>query len=257
MSKVNILGVQVDAIPLTEVLQRVDQILAADRRAVITHVHVMGLNIAYEQRWFRNFLNSADLVYCDGMGVKLGARLLGHSIPQRFTLADWMYPLAERAAQQGYSFFFLGNPPGQAEKAAERLRQLYPGIRIVGTHHGYFDKNPASAENQALIQQINAARPDILFVGLGMPVQERWVMENWPQLQGNIVITCGAIFEYISGDLKRGPEWLTQHYLEWLVRLFVAPRRYTQRYLRDNPLFLARLIKQRLTGKTADTSWAR
>ncbi len=248
MAKVDVLGVQIDPVTLDEILAYIEQVISSNQRALIAHTHVMGVNLAYEQAWLRQFLNRADLVYCDGMGVKLGGRILGHHIPQRFTLADWMDRLAAMAWRQGYSLFFLGNPPGVAARAARNLCQRYPGVKIVGTHHGYFDKAPASVENQALLRQINDTRPNILLVGLGMPAQERWLLENWPDLQVNIAITAGAIFEYVSGDLKRGPRWMTDHYLEWLARLYISPRRYVRRYLRDNPLFLYRILRQKFAG---------
>jgi N-acetylglucosaminyldiphosphoundecaprenol N-acetyl-beta-D-mannosaminyltransferase len=245
MAKADILGVQVDPVTLDDVLATIERVVTSDQRALIAHTHVMGLNLAYEQAWFRQFLNRADLVYCDGMGVKLGGHILGYAIPQRFTLADWMDTLAALACRRRFSLFFLGNPPGAAERASDCLRQRFPGVEILGTHHGFFDKAPASAENQVLLQQINTARPNILLVGLGMPAQERWLLENWPAVQANVAITAGAIFEYVAGDLRRGPRWMTDHYLEWLARLFISPRRYTRRYLRDNPLFLYRILRQK------------
>jgi N-acetylglucosaminyldiphosphoundecaprenol N-acetyl-beta-D-mannosaminyltransferase len=218
------------------------------QRVLITHIHVMGLNIAYEQTWFRDFLNDSDLVYCDGMGVKLGARLLGSCVPERLTLADWYVSLAELARQNNFSLFLLGNPPGIAEQAADRLRQRFSGLPIAGVHHGFFCKDAGHAENEAVITMINAARPDILLVGFGMPAQERWLLENRPRLDVNVVITVGALFEYIAGDLARGPRWMTQNYLEWLARLLISPGRYWRRYLRDNPIFLARLLRQKISG---------
>jgi len=249
MGKANVLGIMIDDLRLDEVLDRIDQVVGANKRALITHMNVMGLNIAYEQGWLRQFLNHADLVYCDGMGVLLGARFLGCRIPERFTLADWIWQLAERAEKRGHSIFLLGNPPGAAEEAAARLRRRFPNLCISGVYHGYFDKTPNSSENAQVIGRINAAKPNLLLVGFGMPTQEKWLMENWPTLNVNIAITCGALFEYVAGSLKRGPRWMTQNYLEWLARLVVAPKRYTNRYLRDNPLFIYRLIKQRFQGE--------
>jgi N-acetylglucosaminyldiphosphoundecaprenol N-acetyl-beta-D-mannosaminyltransferase len=115
----------------------------------------------------------------------------------------------------------------------------------VGTHHGYFDQDAASAENAAVIAAINAAAPQLLLVGFGMPRQERWLAENRARLTVNVALTVGALFEYVAGTLPRGPRWATEHYLEWLARWWLSPRRYTRRYLHDNPLFLARILRQR------------
>jgi len=248
MKNVNILGVCVSPTGLEEVLSLIGESASARRRTLITYVHVRGLNLAYEQPWFRQFLNSSDLVYCDGMGVKLGGRILGYPIPQRFTLADWVYPLAKLAAESGFSLFLLGNPPGISEKAASRLTERFSNLKVVGAYHGYFDKTLGQPENEAVVAQVNLARPDILLVGFGMPAQEKWLMENWPRLDATVAIACGGLFEYIAGDLPRGPRWMTENYLEWLARFFISPSRYWKRYLLDNPLFLYRVIKQKYTG---------
>jgi N-acetylglucosaminyldiphosphoundecaprenol N-acetyl-beta-D-mannosaminyltransferase len=206
----------------------------------------LGINIAYEQAWFREFLNGADLIYCDGMGVKLGARLLGYDIPERFTLADWVWRLADLAEMGGFSLFLLGNPPGTAEKASGNMQLIHPQLNIAGTQHGFFDKTAGHPENEMILEQINSAKANILLVGFGMPLQERWLMENWPRLDINVAITCGALFEYLAGELRRGPAWMTQNYLEWLARLLISPRRYWKRYLIDNPLFLLRIFQRKL-----------
>ncbi len=250
MKHANILGVCVTPLRLEDVLRLICAAVSARRRLLVTHVNVRGLNLAYEQAWFRQFLNSSDLVYCDGMGVILGGRILGYPIPQRFTLADWVYPLAELCEKGSYGLFLLGNPPGISEKAACRLKERYPELKVAGTCHGYFDKSAGCDDNEGVVAQINAAQPDILMVGFGMPDQEKWLMENWERLDVRVAIACGALFEYISGDLPRGPRWMTDHYLEWLARFFISPGRYWKRYLLDDPRFIYRVLKQKITGVT-------
>ncbi len=243
LDSVNILGVNIHLVTIRDVLDRMDEILTSPKKSVISHVHVMAINLACEQTWFRNFLNQSSLVYCDGMGVRLGARLLGYThIPERFTLADWMDQLAEFAAARHYSLFLLGNPPGSADRAAEKLCAQYPGLNIVGTYHGFFDKTLNSPESEIVLNLIQQSLPDILLVGFGMPAQEKWIYENWDRIASRLVIPCGAIFEYVAGDLKRGPQWMTDHYLEWLARVIISPTRYWKRYLIDNPKFFARIL---------------
>jgi N-acetylglucosaminyldiphosphoundecaprenol N-acetyl-beta-D-mannosaminyltransferase len=246
-ASINLLGVNIHLVTIQDVLTHIDEVLASKKKTVITHVHVMALNLAYEQPWFQNFLNQSSLVYCDGMGVRLGARMLGYQkIPERFTLADWMGRLSEFAADRKYSLFFLGNPPGSADRAASRLCALYPGLNVAGTYHGLFDKSLHSPESENVLNLIRQTRPDILLVGFGMPAQEQWINENWDRIAARLVIPCGAIFEYVAGDLKRGPHWMTDHYLEWLARVIISPGRYWKRYLIDNPKFFIRILKYRL-----------
>ncbi|MFM8321813.1 MAG: WecB/TagA/CpsF family glycosyltransferase, partial [Chloroflexota bacterium] len=248
MEKVNLLGVGIDPLPLEAALERIRRAACSDERLLVAYINITGLNLAYEQPWLRRYYNRAGLVYADGMGLLLGARLLGKRIPERYTLADWVWRLAETARQAGLSLYLLGNPPGVASRAAARLQQGCPGLCIAGAQHGYFDQSPGSAEDEAVLAAINAAGPDILLVGLGMPAQERWLERHWERLQAPVVISVGALFEYVSGDLRRGPAWMTQHYLEWLARALLQPRRYAGRYARDIPLFLVRIIRQRLRG---------
>jgi N-acetylglucosaminyldiphosphoundecaprenol N-acetyl-beta-D-mannosaminyltransferase len=134
-----------------------------------------------------------------------------------------------------------------AKKAAARLKERYPNLKIAGIHHGYFDRTPGNPENEAVLREINAAKPDVLLVGFGMPLQERWLMQNWDKVDARVALTGGAVFDYVSGELKRGPRILTDNGFEWLARLLIEPQRLWRRYVVGNPLFLLRVLKQRLT----------
>lgn len=215
-------------------------------RALVLHANVLLLNLAYKQEWLRHFFKQADVVFCDGAGVQLGAKLLGHTLPERITYADWTWQLAEFCEAHQLSLFFLGARPGIAQQAADRLRERFPRLRIVGTRDGYFDKSLNGAENRTVVREINDCQPDILLVGFGMPIQERWLMENWDELNVKIGLTGGAVFDYISGNLKRAPRWMTDHGLEWLGRLIIEPRRLWKRYIIGNPLFFWRVFKQKI-----------
>lgn len=243
---VNILGIKIHPLRVSELHERIEEIIQARRKELVLNVNTNCINLAWENTWMRKFLNSATVVFCDGAGVMLGARMLGHHIPQRITYADWAWQLAEFAEPHGFTFFFLGASPSVAEKAAARLKERFPKLQIVGVHHGYFEKIRGSAENEAVIQLINGVRPNILIVGFGMPLQERWLMENWDCIEANVALTGGAVFDYVSGELRRPPRWMTEHNLEWLGRFIIEPRRLWRRYLIGNPLFLWRVLKQRL-----------
>lgn len=245
MNKANVLGVMIDTLRLADMIEQIRKAAVNNGHTLIAHVNLMGINLAYEQEWLRQFYNNADLVFCDGMGVIMGARWLGYDIPERYTLADWMWPLAEMAAAQNLSLFLLGNPPGVAQRAAERVQERNPALHIAGTQHGFFDKTPGGIENEAVVVKINAANANILLVGFGMPLQEQWLRDNWSDLRVNVAITCGALFEYLTGDLRRGPKWMTQNYMEWLARVIISPRRYAMRYFRDIPMFIYRIMQQK------------
>jgi N-acetylglucosaminyldiphosphoundecaprenol N-acetyl-beta-D-mannosaminyltransferase len=243
---VSIFGVNVSALGLEETIKTVERLIDNHSHAIVTHVHITGLNIAYEQPWFRDFLNHSALVYCDGMGVKLGALLTGQYIPERFTLGDWIWPLAALSEKKGYRWFFLGNPAGSADSAARLIQEKHPNLAIVGTQHGFFDKSRNGQENRSVIQKINQTKADLLFVGLGMPAQEKWLLDNWQDLHIPVAITCGGLFDVLTGTSYRGPAWMHQNYMEWLARLVFEPKRYGHRYLHDVPLYFFRILKQSL-----------
>ncbi len=246
MERACLLGVQLSTCDQAALLLTFKQAIMADRKMTVLSGNVHSFNLAYRKAWLREFFNQADVVRLDGAGVRLGVWILGHRSPSRMTWADFAWDLAEFAEPRGFTFFFLGARLGVADKAAANLKARFPDLCIVGTHHGYFDKTPGSAENEAVIEQINAVKPNILIVGFGMPLQERWLMENWDRIDANVALTGGAVFDYVSGELQRAPRWMTDNGLEWLGRLLIEPRRLWKRYLIGNPLFIWRVFKQRL-----------
>ncbi len=214
-------------------------------RQIILSGNVHSFNLAYENPWLHDFFRSADVVRLDGAGVRIAARLLGHDAPPRMTWADFAWPLAEMAARRELTIFLLGSRPGVAEKAASRLQAHAPGLQIAGTHHGYFDKMLHSPENLRVLQTIRDAAPDILIVGFGMPLQEQWLSQNVQDIHSSAILTGGAVFDYISGDLQRAPRWMTDNGLEWLGRLLIEPRRLWKRYVLGNPRFFWRVLRER------------
>ena len=240
-----------DPVTVAELHARILGFVREGGHALVLHANVHGLNLCYRDPGLRSFFNVASLVFCDGSGVMLAARILGERIPERITYADWTWQLAAFAEREGLSLFFLGARPGVAEKAAGRLLVKHPGLKVAGVHHGYFDQASGSSDNEAVLREINAARPDLLLVGLGMPLQERWLMQNWDRLDARVALTGGAVFDYVSGELKRGPRILTDNGFEWLARLLIEPSRLWRRYVVGNPIFLARVLVQRLTKKGA------
>jgi len=241
-----LIGTQVPTCRKEDQLDAVSTAIKTNKKTLILSGNVYSYNLAYSNRWLRDFLNRADIVRLDGAGIRLGARILGYDTPRRATWAEFAWDLAEFTETNKYTLFLLGAKPHIVEAAGDCLKARFPDLRIVGIHHGYFDKTPGSAENEAVIAQINAVKPNILIVGFGMPLQERWLMENWDRIDANVALTGGAVFDYVSGELKRAPRWMTDHGLEWLGRLIIEPRRLWKRYIIGNPLFLWRVLKQRL-----------
>lgn len=247
LPEVDLFGVKFQLYDRDALLEKVQQTIATNSKILVLSGNVHAFNLVSQNEWLRHFFNQADIIRLDGEGVRLGIRILtGKKAPPRMTWADFFWDLGEFGARRGYTFFFLGARPGVADKAAARLRERFPEIRVVGTHHGYFDKTPGSQENERVVLKINAVSPNILIVGFGMPIQEQWVMENWARVNANVIFTGGAAFDYASGELKRAPRWMTEHGLEWLGRLIIEPGRLWKRYLIGNPLFFWRVFMQRV-----------
>ena len=243
---VSVLGIGVDPLTVPELHGRIAAAVREQARATFLHVNVHALNLACRHPWLHGYLNSADLVVCDGAGVQLAARLLGGRLPARITYADWIWQLAAFAEREGFTLFLLGAKPGVAREAALRLAERHGRLDIVGCHHGYFDHGPDSADNRRVIEAVNAASPDILITAFGMPLQERWLADNRARLDVRVALAGGAVLDYVSGRLARGPRWMTDNGLEWLARLLIEPGRLWRRYLVGNPQFLVRVLRQRL-----------
>lgn len=247
LESIYLLGVRVDDLPLECLLEKITETVGNNKRAIVSYVNAHALNIAFEQNWFKTFLNSSEVVFCDGFGIWLGGWMTGQRIRHRYTPPDWISQLA--AAGDGQlSLYFLGARPGVSERAGLALKKIVPNCKVVGTQHGYFDKSKSSPENLDIIHQINNAKPHLLLVGFGMPTQERWIMENWDDLQVNIAIPVGALLDYLAGETPRAPHVMTDYGLEWLGRLIIEPRRLWMRYIIGNPLFIWRVIVHDVLG---------
>jgi N-acetylglucosaminyldiphosphoundecaprenol N-acetyl-beta-D-mannosaminyltransferase len=241
--RVPLLGVGVHPLRWEELLEHVAGALTSGNRLTIAYANVHVLNTSVGDPALRHFLNEADICYCDGNGVRHGARLTGGQLPERMTGADWIWSLAARAEAEGWRICWLGGRPGVSERAAAALRARHPRLQIQ-TDHGYHPRQ--GPEDEACLDRIRRGAPHILLVGMGTPEQERWVQERRGRLPELPVVWClGATADLLSGDVPRpGPRWLIDRH-EWLSRLIADPRRLWRRYLLGNALFLARVLAER------------
>lgn len=243
MEHIEILGVRVTPATIDELHQGIDDLLKQPKQSFLISGNIHGLNQAYKYSWLKDFYNKADIVRVDGAGIVWAARILGRAIPPRLTWADWGWPLAKHLSQKQYRVFFLGGPIGIAQKAAENLQKNCGPLQLVGIQHGYFKKN--GAENDAVIEMLNAAKPDVVIIGFGMPLQERWLIDNAHRTNVKLYLTCGAAFEYLAGTVSRCPTWMGKLGFEWLYRLLIEPKRMAKRYIYGNTIFMARVLYSR------------
>jgi N-acetylglucosaminyldiphosphoundecaprenol N-acetyl-beta-D-mannosaminyltransferase len=225
-----------------ELLRMVTGWVGTGRRRRVMYVNAHVLNQSQDRPELRATLQEADLVYCDGYGVRIAAKALDLPTPHRMTGADWIWTLAALCEQSARSIYLLGSEPGVTREAAGRLKRWYPRLQVAGTHHGFFDIGSPHAER--VVEDINERRPDIVLVGMGTPKQEDWVQAYCDRLNTDVLWTVGALFDYVSGRVPRAPGWLSDNGLEWIFRLGVEPQRMWRRYLLGNPMFLGRVLAE-------------
>lgn len=240
MTRVPVLSVGIDPISWDAALARVGQAVDERRSIVVAYANVHVLNTSTSDPALRAFLAAADLVLCDGNGVRLGARLAGKRLPHRMTGADWIWDLAAHAEGR-WRIFWIGGEAGVTALAAQALQARYPRLAIE-TDHGFHARS--GPEDDASLSRINAFQADILLVGMGTPEQERWVAARRSRIDAPVVWCLGATADFVSGAVRRGPRWLTDR-AEWLDRLWSEPGRLWRRYLLGNLAFLARVAVAR------------
>ena len=246
--RINLLDVWFHKITVHQLIPYIISQAKLDRKTVISNVNIRAMNFACSVPGFRKFINSSDLVFCDGFGVILGAKMHGHNIQKthRMTCPDYIEDLAQACETSGASIFLLAGCPGVTDRAIAKLKEVAPALKIAG-HHGFFEKS--GPDNDAVIQQINSFQPDILYVGFGMPLQEEWIEANLDRLDAKVFLPLGACLDFYTNTVNRGPKWMTNSGFEWLSRLFTEPNRLWQRYLLGNPFFFYRVAKEYILKK--------
>jgi N-acetylglucosaminyldiphosphoundecaprenol N-acetyl-beta-D-mannosaminyltransferase len=235
--RVELLGVPIDVLTREQLIERVGWFIERGRPATVSYVNMHVLDRVGKHPDLLDFFRDLDLCYCDGKGVVLAARMQGENLPERMTGADWIWDLAARAEGR-WRIAWIGGEPGVTAQAAAVLQQRHPGLEIV-PFHGYHPKQ--GPENETFIHHVNLSNADIVLVGMGTPVQERWVQRNRAALEAPVVWCLGATADFVSGRVDRGPAWLYERQ-EWLARLWVDPQRLWRRYLLGNTRVMARVL---------------
>lgn len=252
LTTIEIMGSRIDLVNLSEISEFMSKWIDAYgysgscRRVVVTGFH--GIWEAYQNEDFRAILNSADLWVPDGIAPVAIARLKGLGEIQRIPGAELMQAFFERADQKGYRSFFYGDTDKTLGSLREKLESSYPGHKVVGTISPPF-RPLTEEEDEKMIQMINQAKPDVLWVALGMPKQDRWIYDHRHRLKVPIAIGVGAAFAFVSGDVKRAPEPIGTWGLEWLWRLIMEPRKLWRRDFIDGPRFLWHVARELIQEK--------
>jgi N-acetylglucosaminyldiphosphoundecaprenol N-acetyl-beta-D-mannosaminyltransferase len=229
---VSFLGVKVQPTTISDLMSLVEHSIGTTDKCVIGNHNLHSLYLFHRRPEFRQYYKAVKWTHIDGMPLVALARLYGHRVnrEQRVTYVDWIGPLMEAAAQNQWRIFYVGAKPGVAGRGAVLLRERYPGLRIR-TMHGYFNCTDGSLENEEMLRRIEAYKPHVLMVGMGMPRQELWIHENFERLSANVILPSGAAIDYIAGAVPTPPRWAGRLCVEWVFRLFAEPQRLWRRYL--------------------------
>ena len=248
--KVNLCGVNIDALSFDEVISIVEQKLLSDRKPnYIVTPNAQHIVILQKDRHFQKIYHNAFLSVPDGVPLLWAAKLMNAPLKGRVNGTDLFEKLCEVSAEKGFKVFLLGGRPQAADRTAEVLCQKHPQLQIVGTYCPPYGFEQDTKEPEKIEAKIKAAAPDILFVALGSPKQEKWIDANYQKLGIPISIGIGASFEFVSGMVRRAPKWMQKLGWEWLYRLLVEPRRLWKRYIFGNALFIFLVLKQLLVRK--------
>jgi len=237
--RVNVLGVGLSVLNLDLAIRQIHQAIETRSKGYICVTGVHGVMEAQEDPAFRDILNRSFLNTPDGMPMVWAGKLNGFSEMDRVYGPDLMLLVCQESVREGYSHFFYGGADGVADELKRRMEGRFPGIRITGTYTPPF--RPLNAkEEAALAQTISEQRPDIIWVGLSTPKQEKFMAQYLPKLDTTLMFGVGAAFDFHAGRVQQAPRWIQRSGMEWFFRLCSEPRRLWRRYLRNNPRFILR-----------------
>jgi N-acetylglucosaminyldiphosphoundecaprenol N-acetyl-beta-D-mannosaminyltransferase len=235
--RVEILGIPVDRLTMPEALAVVESFIASREPHLVVTADSSGIVDAQLDPDFREILLTADLVTPDSAGILWASKKSGQPIAERVSGVDLLDRICALSADKGYRLFFLGAEPGVAEMAAEKLRLRHPGCNIVGVRHGFF---PADSD-EIVAAEVAASQPDVLFVALGIPRQEKFIKATQHIIKAPVAIGVGGSFDVFSGKTKRAPKIFQKAKLEWLWRLILNPKKLTK--TRRLPVFVRLVLK--------------
>lgn len=245
LKRTNVLGVGVSAVNMQMTVDTIDTWIRNREQHYVCITGVHGVIESQRDKVLQRIHNASGMTTPDGMPLVWLSHLSGQKHVSRVYGPDLMLAVCEVSVERGYRHFFYGGAEDVPETLANRLASRFPGLQVVGSYSPPF--RPLSPdEDEAIVQKINEARPDIIWIGLSTPKQERWMAEHVGRLSAPVMIGVGAAFDFHSGRKKQAPRWMQRSGLEWLFRLLTEPRRLWKRYLINNPLFVVLVILQLL-----------
>lgn len=236
---IKILGVNIDRVNQKQAVERIRELIAQAQSSLIVTPNSEMIALAAEDRELARILNSADLAAADGIGVVIASKILEEPLEERVAGFDLISRLFKEFADEDFNFYFLGGKPGIVDRAAVNLKKKYPTLNISGFHHGYLDRD----DQQQIIEEINSKNIDLLLVGMGVPLQEKFLDNNLKKLKVGAAVTVGGSFDVLAGEVNRAPLWMQKAALEWFYRLLQEPSRFGR--MLSLPKFIFLVIKSK------------
>jgi N-acetylglucosaminyldiphosphoundecaprenol N-acetyl-beta-D-mannosaminyltransferase len=243
---VYLLGRRITPITVDGIIEGIYNACKLKQKITVANYNVHAFNLSMQLPWFYEFLQSSEIVHCDGSGILKALSYMGLDLPMQYRVSytALMPELLNFCNQQGLSIFLLGSKPQYLDQAINNLARNYPNIKVAG-HDGYFSIDDREI-NDSIIRSINQIKPNILLMGMGMPLQENWVSRYKERLDVNAILLGGAVIDRLAGVVSDCPDFLAKNNLEWLYRLIREPRRLGARYLLGNPAFACHIALAKL-----------
>ncbi|BAY61496.1 WecB/TagA/CpsF family glycosyl transferase [Calothrix brevissima NIES-22] len=243
---VYLLGRRITPITVTGIIDAIHNACKLKQKITVANYNVHAFNLSMQLPWFYEFIQSSEIVHCDGSGILKALSYMGLDLPleYRVSYTKLMPELLKFCHQQELSIFLLGSKPQYLDKAINNLAEKYPNIKVAG-HDGYFSIDDPEI-NEGIINSINQLKPNILLMGMGMPLQENWVARYRDRLDVNAILLGGAVIDRLAGVVSDCPDFLAKNHLEWLYRLIREPKRLAARYLLGNPAFACHIALAKL-----------
>ena len=241
-------GLRFQDLPLAEVAASIVAAALNNQSRKIFFVNAHCVNVAYGNPEYFKLLREQPLLYADGLGMRLAAKIAGTPLRYNVNGTDLFPHICGEAAERGVPIALLGAAPGVVDACAENMRQMFPKLQIAWTHHGYM----TDEEEAEVLRTLPMSGAKILFVAKGVPKQELWINEHANNVGMPITIGVGALFDFFSNSIPRAPKWVRKIHMEWLFRLIMEPRRLFVRYVVGNPIFLGRALISAARGTLRD-----
>ncbi|MDD6756075.1 MAG: WecB/TagA/CpsF family glycosyltransferase [Succinatimonas sp.] len=243
MQKQQLLNTYVNNLTMSETIDAVEELIKSEKKSYVVAINVDVVIKIENDPYLKKIVDNADMVLVDGKPLVWISNFYGKPLKAKISGSDLVPLLCEEASKKQYSIFIIGGKEGVAEQAKQNLEKRLPGIRIVGTYAPTYGFEKNDAELNKINTLLSEAKPDLLIACFGCPKQEKWIFENISKYDAKVSICAGATVDFLAGNIKRAPRWMSEHGLEWLYRFLQEPKRMFKRYFIDDMKIFRLILK--------------